>query len=156
MFSLGPLIFDLKVLSPAAPTSASGVACIHSLPAAGLAGPDDVYLEHDHSGAAIRLRLVGRGHELDGTDTAVNWRDYGGTRWQLSNETTPIAVFLEEGWRQLLAEAEAMVTRYGTCRRRPSQRTVFVRLPSGVNRPISPSRAPFSESLIDSHDLDLA
>jgi hypothetical protein len=35
-------------------------------------------------------------HELDGTDTAVNWRDYGGTGWQLSNETTPIAVFLEE------------------------------------------------------------
>src|SRR3979490_1287887 len=27
----------------------------------------------------------------DSTNAAVNWRDYGRSRWQLSNKTTPIA-----------------------------------------------------------------
>jgi hypothetical protein len=27
----------------------------------------------------------------DGTSAAVNWRDYGRSRWQLRKETTPIA-----------------------------------------------------------------
>jgi hypothetical protein len=46
----------------------------------------------------------------DGINAAVNWQDYGGSRWQLFNKTTPIdgARKGRDAWTGFMSEADAV------------------------------------------------